>query len=46
MDEIRLALDKAGIDSKVYCGHSLRIGAATTAAANGMEDALIKTLGR
>ncbi len=46
MDEIRLALHKAGIDSKAYCGHSLRIGAATTAAANGMEDALIKTLGR
>ncbi len=46
VDEIRQALDKAGIDSKAYCGHSLRIGAATTAAANGMEDALIKTLGR
>lgn len=46
VEEIRQALNKAGIDSRAYCGHSLRIGAATTAAANGMEDALIKTLGR
>ncbi len=46
VEEIRQALNKAGIDSRAYCGHSLRIGAATTAAVNGMEDALIKTLGR
>ena len=44
--EIRGALKKAGIDEEKYCGHSLRIGAATTAAANGLEDSVIKTLGR
>lgn len=43
---VREALQKAGIDHSKYCGHSFRIGAATTAAANGMEDSIIKTLGR
>ena len=40
------ALERAGLDQANYCGHSFRIGAATTAAAKGMEDSLIKTLGR
>ena len=39
-------LDKAGIDSSKYSGHSFLIGAATTAAARGIEDCIIKTLGR
>ena len=42
---VRDALQKAGIDQSKYCGHSFRIGAAT-AAAKGMEDCIIKTLGR
>jgi len=44
--EVRSVLEKAGIDQSKYCGHSFRIGGATTAAINGMEDAIIKTLSR
>ncbi len=40
------ALAKAGLDPTLYNGHSFRIGAATTAASNGVEDAIIQTLGR
>ena len=43
---VRQALEKAGLDARKYCGHSFRIGAATTAAKKGMEDSVIKTLGR
>lgn len=46
VEEVRQALGKAGLDSSRYCGHSFRIGAATTAAKRGMEDSVIKTLGR
>jgi hypothetical protein len=44
--EMRQVLQKAGVDQSKYCGHSFRIGAATTAAARGVEDSVIKTLGR
>ena len=43
---LRSALEKCGIDSSAYAGHSFRIGAATTAAACGLQDSLIKALGR
>ena len=46
VEEVWKALQQAGIDQSKYCGHSFRIGAATTAAARGMEDSVIKTLGR
>ncbi len=43
---VREALSIAGLDQSQYCGHSFRIGAATTAAKRGLEDSVIKTLGR
>ena len=44
--KVREALTEAGLDASKFAGHSFRIGAATTAAARGVEDSLIKTLGR
>ena len=46
VEAVRKGLRMAGIDQDKYCGHSFRIGAATTATAKGIEDSLIKTLGR
>lgn len=43
VSELRAALRIAGIQDS---GHSFRIGAATTAAMNGVPDSLIKTMGR
>ena len=43
---VRDGLNRAGINKSEYCRHSFRIGAATTAAARGVEDCIIKTLGR
>ncbi len=43
---IRDTLQRAGIQAAAYSGHSFRIGAATTAAARGIPETLIKTLGR
>ncbi len=45
-EEIRAALRKAGVDQSTYCTRSFRKGAASTAAAKGVEDSVIKTLGR
>ena len=44
--KFRSLLQRVGIDSSQYSGHSFRIGAASMAAANGVEDSLIQTLGR
>ena len=46
VDKLRSALTAAGHSAEKYAGHGFRIGAATTAAQCGMEDSLIKTLGR
>ena len=46
VSEVRRALAAAGIDSSKYAGHSFRIVAASTAARCGLQDSLIKTLGR
>ena len=43
---VKDALAAAGFNAGSYNGHSFRIGAATTAAARGIEDSVIKTLGR
>ena len=45
VDRVREALADAGVDAGSYCRHSFRIGAATTAAARGIEDSIIKTFG-
>ena len=43
---LQSALQQAGLDQSQYNGHSFRIGAATTAAQQGIGDAMIQTLGR
>ena len=42
----REILARSGIDSSQYSGHSFRIGAASTVAANGKEDSIIQTVRR
>ena len=44
--DVRSCLARVGIHEDLYCGHSFRIGAATTAAKVGLDDSLIQTLGR
>ena len=43
---LKETLQSSGIDATRYSSHSFRIGAATTAAAAGIPDRIIKTLGR
>ena len=43
---LRSVLQKLGFQPTIYAGHSFRIGAATTVAATGLPDYLIKALGR
>ena len=43
---LKSTLLAAGIDLSQYLGHSFHIGAATMAAANGVSDMTIQTLGR
>ena len=46
MTRLRRGLQAAGLEMSRFSGHSLRIGAATSAAAAGVPDHLIKMLGR
>ena len=43
---LRSRLRRLGLDCSLYAGHSLRIGAAVSAARRGLSDELIKRLGR
>lgn len=43
---VQQTLRKVGLDEREYAGHSFRVGAATTAAAVGIQDSLIKAMGR
>ena len=44
--EIKASLQKLGYPPSQFAGHSFRAGAATAAAAVGIEDSVIKVLGR
>ena len=46
LDLLHRSCERVGLDSSYYKGHSFRIGAATSAAANGIQDHLIQCLGR
>ena len=46
VDAVKAALQQAGVKHAKYNGHSFRIGAATAAASRGVEDSIIKTLGK
>lgn len=43
---VREAQQTVGIDTSKYAGNSFRIEVASTAARNGVQDLLIKTMGR
>ena len=43
---LRTTLSLAGVDASHFSGHSFRIGAGSTAAANGVAEMMIQTFGR
>ena len=46
VDRLRATLSHAGVECSGFSGHSFRISAAMTAAAKGVADLIIQTLGR
>ena len=46
VDRVQEGLSAAGLDPRLYNGHSFRIGAATTAHQQGVEDSTIQMMGR
>ena len=46
VEAVKTALRRAGVEEEKYNSHSFRIRAATTAAANGLEDSIVQTLRR
>ena len=46
VETVRRILRQAGVSPAGYSGHSFRIGAATTSAQAGLQDSVIKMLGR
>ena len=46
VEQLHHSLKRANISTTGYSDHSFRIGAATTAAARGLEDSTIRMLGR
>ena len=46
VSQVKTTLTRAGVDATKYLGHSFQIGAASTAAARGIEDYTIRTLGK
>ena len=46
ISSLRIILRRLNLDDSKYCGHSFRIGSATTSASVKIPDHLIKTLGR
>lgn len=45
MSKVKQALSASGVDQTKYSGHSFWIGAATTAAKQGIQDSTIQMLG-
>ena len=46
VSKVRELLHQSGVDPKIYAGHSFRIGSATTASRQGVNEATIKMICR